>query len=225
MLAALALVGVAAGALWIGNTAPPPLPLSDRPNITETVRPRVRLTAADRRSIIATGKLFVLSGVRRDHPERAWPLASPQLRSGTTFADWKAGTLPLPPYPVSKARWNFAYSVKDEVGLDVYVESSDPRIRPLIHRLTLVRNTRPTGRAWLVDGWSALSLAAGGFVEASSPEDEAASAFAPDAAAGPTPKPSAIWLLTPLVILAAALLAPLALVFSSRRAERRMRRL
>ena len=218
-LGALAVVGV-----LIGNTAPPDLPLTDRPNIVVRDRPQVRLTAADRKAILTTGKQFVLTGVRRDHPERAWPLASAALRKGSTFAEWKAGTLPLPPYPVSRARWNFAYAVAGEVGLDVYVESSDPEIRPLTHRLTLVRNRRATGPAWLVDGWSSMSVASGGYIGSASPAEEAAAALSPDPVASPTPKPSAVWLLTPVVILFLALLAPLVIVLRSRRAERRVRR-
>ncbi len=208
----------------IGNTAPPDLPLTDRPNIVVRDRPTVRLTAADRKAILVTGRQFVLTGVRRDHPERAWSLASPALRAGTTLAEWKAGTLPLPPYPVTRSRWNFAYAVAGEVGLDVYVESSDPETRPLTHRLTVVRNRRATGPAWLVDGWSSMSVASGGYIGPSSPAEEAAAAFAPDPVDSPTPKPSAVWLLTPVVILFLALLAPLVIVLRSRRAERRVRR-
>ena len=95
----------------------------------------------------------MLTAVRRDHPERAWPLASAALRSGTTLADWKAGTLPFAPFPVRSARWNLAYSVVGEVGLDVLVEPTDPQIRPLVNRLTLVRSTgsrKPSG--WSTGG-------------------------------------------------------------------------
>ena len=207
----------------IGNTAPEDLPLTDRPNIVVQSHPAVRLAASDRKVILETARQFVLTGVQRKRPEQAWFLASPALRAGTTRAEWKAGTLPLPPYPVSRARWNFAYAVAGEVGLDVYVESSDPQIGPLTHRLTLVRNTQVNGRDWLVDGWSSMSVSSGGSIGAS-PADEAAAAFAPDAADSPIPKPSSFWLLTPLAILLLAMLAPLAIVLRSQRAERRIRR-
>jgi hypothetical protein len=222
--AALVLGALAVGAVLIGDTAPDDLPLTDRPNIVVQNRPAVRLSAPDRKAILETARQFVLTGVQRKHPEQAWFLASSALRAGTTRAEWKAGTLPLPPYPVSRARWNFAYAVAGEVGLDVYVESSDPEIRPLTHRLTLVRNKRATRPRWLVDGWTAMSVASGGYIGSSSPAEEAAAAFSSDPAESPTPKPSAVWLLTPLVILSLAFLAPLVIVFRSRRAERRVRR-
>ena len=219
MLAALLLAGGVAGALIIGNTAEPPFPLSDRPPIVEHKRKPARLSAADRKSILAVGRLFVLTAVRRDHPERAWPLASPALRKGTTLADWKAGTLPFAPYPVRSARWALAYSVVGEVGLDVLVESSDPQIRPLVHRLTLVRTSRPSGPPWLVDGWTPMSSAPGGFVESPWPSSTAGADTARS-----TPPPSRYWVLAPFAVLVAALLIPLVLVASSRRAERRIRR-
>jgi len=220
VLAALLVVGGVTAVVMIGNTADPPLPLTDRPAIREKKRAPARLSAAERRSILATSRLFVLSAVRRDRPERAWPLASDALRSGTSLADWKAGTLPLAPYPVRSARWSVAYSVVGEVGLDVLVESTDPQLRPLAFRLTLVRSRRPSGRAWLVDGWSSISMSAGGFVESPWLNGEAGG--------GPlvrsSPQPSRFWVLTPFVVLLAALLIPLVIVYGSRRAERRTRR-
>jgi hypothetical protein len=218
VFAALLVAGAFAAALVIGNTAAPPLPLTNRPPILGEKPKPARLTAADRKTILAVSQLFVLTAVRRDHPERAWPLASPALRRGTTLADWKAGTLPFAPYPVSNARWNLAYSDVGEVGLDVLVESKDPQIRPLIHRLTLVPSKRSTGPAWLVDGWTPMSLSPGGFV--ASPFPASSAVDIPRS----TPPPSRYWILAPFAVLAAALLIPIVMAARSRRAERRFRR-
>jgi hypothetical protein len=220
VLAALVVAGGIVGALIIGDTAQPPLPLTNRPTIVEKERKSVRLSAADRRAILAVSTLFIRTAVRRDHPERAWPLASAALRTGTTLADWKAGTLPFAPFPVSGARWSFAYSVVGEVGLDVLVESTDPEIRPLVNRLTLVSSTRPSGPAWLVDGWTPMSSAPGGFVD-SPPVGSMAVAAMSDRS---TPQPSKYWVLAPFGVLLAALALPLAILANSRRAERRVRR-
>jgi hypothetical protein len=134
------------------------------------------------------------------------------------LADWKAGTLPFSPFPVRTARWALAYSVVGEVGLDVLVESTDPHVRPLLHRLTLVPSTRSSGPAWLVDGWTPISATPGGFV------DEPFSGGAAAVTARSTPPPSKYWILVPFAVLASALLLPLVLVARSRRAEHRMRR-
>ena len=217
--AAVLVAGAIVAALMIGNTAAPPLPLTARPAIVQHERRHVALTAADRRAILAVGRVFVRTAVKRDHPERAWPLASAALRSGTTLADWKDGTLPFPPFPVRGARWNLAYSVVGEVGLDVLVESSDPEVRPLVHRLTLVRNTGDRKPAWLVDGWVPMSSAPGGFVE-----PPGANPFAVQDMPRTTPSPGRIWVLMPLAILVGAFLLPFAIIANSHRAERRIRR-
>ena len=200
----------------VGNTAEPPLPVTDRPAIVNHPRRAVKLTKTDRKAIVAVSLRFIRTAVSRNHPGTAWPLASDALRAGTTRADWNEGTLPFAPYPVRSARWNLAYAVKGEVGLDVLVTSSDPDIQPLAHRLTLVPNTRRSGPAWLVDGWTPEASTPGNFVV----DKPLAAAEGPSA----TPRPSGIWVLTPLIILIAAMLSPIVIILRSRRAERRMRR-
>lgn len=222
--ASLVVAGVAAAVLVIGNTAPPPLPVTSRPAIVERKRDPVRLSAADRKEVVAVSRLFLASAVERNHPERAWSLATAALRTGTTRADWKAGTLPFPPYPILRARWNIAYSVADEVGLDVLVESTDPAIRPLVHRLTLVRSTSSSGRGWLVDGWTPMAVSSVDPVEAPSSEFAIGSGSGDGASGRSTPDPGWYWVLTPFAVLAAALTIPFVILASSRRAERRMRR-
>jgi hypothetical protein len=224
VLAAVVVVVVVGGAaaVIVGNTAPPPLPVTKRAAIVERKRKPVRLTPADRKTILAVSREFIATAVERKHPERAWPLATDALRSGTTLADWKAGTLPIPPYPVRTARWNFAYSVVGEVGLDVLVEPSDPELDPLVHRLTLVPSKRPAGPAWLVDGWVPMSSSSFGAADAlpSGLPSGSDDALPPRS----TPDPGRYWVLAPFVIVIAALLIPFVIMVNSRRAERRIRR-
>ena len=217
--ATLVVAGAGGAALMIGNTAAPPLPVTARPAIVQHESKHVRLTAAERRTILAVSRVFVRTAVRRDHPERAWPLASAALRSGTTIADWKAGILPFSPFPVRGARWKLAYSVEGEVGLDVLVESSDPEIRPLIHRLTLVRNKGNAKPAWLVDAWVPMNSAPGGFVEPPGFDP-----FAVQDTPRSTPSPGRFWVLIPFIVLLAGFLLPFAIIAKSHRAERRIRR-
>lgn len=222
--AAVLLVVVVAGAaaLIVGNTAAPPLPVTNRPAIVEHTRKAVRLSASDRKTVLALSREFIATAVERKHAERAWPLATDELRAGTTMADWKAGTLPFPPYPVLTARWNVAYSVAGEVGLDVLVEPSDPKLEPLVHRLTLVRSTRPTGPAWLVDGWVPMSSSSFSAADALPAGPPLGSQEAPPPRS--TPDPGRYWVLAPFVILLGALLIPFGIMVNSRRAERRIRR-
>ncbi len=77
------------------------------------------MAAAERREVIATAARFVETAVKRDHAERAYELAGPNLRNGTTLAHWRDGDIPVVPYPVDAARWKFDYSYADEIGLQV----------------------------------------------------------------------------------------------------------
>ncbi|MHB1244625.1 MAG: hypothetical protein ACYC1P_14690, partial [Gaiellaceae bacterium] len=81
----------------------------------------VQMAAAERRDVIARAALFVQTAVRRDHTERAYELAGPGLRAGTTRAEWQGGDIPVVPYPVDDARWKFDHSCEDEIGLRVAV--------------------------------------------------------------------------------------------------------
>jgi len=46
-------------------------------------------------------RAFIPAAIGRDHPGRAWALAAPKMRIGSTQADWRNGNLPVFPYPVS----------------------------------------------------------------------------------------------------------------------------
>ena len=60
--------------------------------------PTAHLTAADRRAIDETLDRFVPAGMERRDPARAWALAGPEMKSGSTLADWRAGSSPVPYY-------------------------------------------------------------------------------------------------------------------------------
>lgn len=46
-------------------------------------------------------KAFIPAAIGRHHPGRAWALAAPKMRIGSTRADWRNGDLPVFPYPVA----------------------------------------------------------------------------------------------------------------------------
>jgi hypothetical protein len=43
---------------------------------------------------------FIETAVGRTELDVAWKLATPELRSGVTLAQWRRGSLPVPPFPV-----------------------------------------------------------------------------------------------------------------------------
>ena len=88
--------------------------------------------------MIATAARFVDTAVKRDHAERAFELVGPNLRNGTTKADWREGDIPVVPYPVDDARWRFDYSYTDEIGLQVAVfPAAGVDVRPMVFNMSL----------------------------------------------------------------------------------------
>jgi hypothetical protein len=61
--------------------------------------PPARLTAADRRAIDRTLDRFMPAALRRQDATAVWKLAGPELRTGSTLADWRKGNTPVPYYP------------------------------------------------------------------------------------------------------------------------------
>jgi hypothetical protein len=64
------------------------------------VNPQHQVSTADRRAIDATLDRFIPAGVARKSMATAWTLAGPELRSGSTLAEWQGGSSPIPSYPV-----------------------------------------------------------------------------------------------------------------------------
>jgi hypothetical protein len=95
---------------------------------------------------------FIRTAVARKHLDRAWDLAAPELKQGTTRAEWLAGTLPVVPYPVEKAQVvpHVVQSFSDRAVFDV---TFFPHLRsgatPQSFRLDL----RKVGGHWLVSAW------------------------------------------------------------------------
>ena len=73
---------------------------SEGPAQLASVTPHARISSADRRAIDATLDKFFPAGVARKSPDTAWALAGPELKAGSTLADWRAGNSPIPNYPI-----------------------------------------------------------------------------------------------------------------------------
>ena len=182
----------------------------------------VDLTAAERREVIATAARFVESAVTRDHAERAFELAGPSLRNGTTVAQWRAGDIPVVPYPVGDARWKLAYSYADEIGLRVAVfPSAGEDARPMVFDMSLRAFAAGAERRWLVDSWSPRGAGAG----VQRPRASDGSPFRIDVPAGSsTTSLGAAWLFVPVGLIALVLVVPMALVLVERMRSRRAQR-
>jgi hypothetical protein len=125
-------------------------PLSNAPASVYHEPKHVPASAATRRAAERTLDAFVRTAIIRDHPGHAWTLATPHMREGSTRAEWAAGTLPVPPYPLAEFRSagsTLKYSYRHVLGYDVLVlpkrENGDQRVYACeLHEL---------GGHWLVD--------------------------------------------------------------------------
>ncbi len=72
--------------------------IAEGPAQLGSTQPTVRLTSVDRRAINATLDRFIPAGMERRDLAVAWSLAGPEMKSGSTLADWRSGTSPIPYY-------------------------------------------------------------------------------------------------------------------------------
>jgi hypothetical protein len=82
------------------------------------------VSAVDRKAIDATLDQFIPAAVGRRNATLAWSLAGPELRSGSTLADWKRNITPVPSYPVGDPNyhgWGVLDATKDEVDFNLLV--------------------------------------------------------------------------------------------------------
>ena len=182
----------------------------------------VELAAAERREVIATAARFVETAVKRNHAERAYELAGPNLRNGTTLAHWRDGDIPVVPYPVDDARWKFDYSYADEIGLEVAVfPEPGEAVRPMVFNMSLHAVGAGATRHWLVDSWS--PHGGGGSRPRPSRTDGSSFRIAPPPASASTSL-GAAWLLVPAGLIALALIVPATLLVVERARSRRAQR-
>jgi hypothetical protein len=58
-----------------------------------------RVTPTERRAINSTLDRFLGASLDRSSPATAWRLAGPELKSGSTLREWRAGSSPVPYFP------------------------------------------------------------------------------------------------------------------------------
>jgi hypothetical protein len=105
-LAVLAAGGAAVVLLIPSRSPPPPAPAGNEGPAQLASAQGTRVTAADRRAIDATLDRFLPAGMARRNPAAAWALAGPEMRSGSTLAEWENGTSPVPYFPVRETSFH-----------------------------------------------------------------------------------------------------------------------
>ena len=113
----------------------------------------VRLTRADRKLVNESIDMLMNAGVKRQDPEAVYEIATPQLRSQATRAEWRRGDIPVYPYPALGKKfhgWTINYSQRNHLNVDLLVMPS--KNRATLGPVALTLDLRKVRRRWLVDG-------------------------------------------------------------------------
>lgn len=133
--------------------------LKPRPGKPMVVLPptRVSFKEAKHEGVLQVAAAFVNTAVKREHTDRSFDLATPNLRQGFTRKTWAAGDIPVQPYPVSVAKYDLKGSFTDEVWLQVAVfpdKAHKKAMVPTTFDLVLKPMGKGKARHWLVDSWA-----------------------------------------------------------------------
>ena len=96
---------------------------------------------------------FVHTAVARKNLARAWELAAPELKRGTTRKEWLAGTMRVVPYPVAQANVfvTVVSSYTDTARLDItFLPKPGTKAEPQTFALDL----RKVDGRWLASAWT-----------------------------------------------------------------------
>jgi hypothetical protein len=176
-----------------------------------------RLSAAERRRVLASISLFVRTSVARNHPDRSWPIIDSSLREGLTKRQWSTGNIPVVPYPaIGFDLIRLESAVGGTALVEVILEPS-----PKAHlvrktfQIELRRQPRPP-HIWAVSSWVPEGVSQSQ-IDRNTPASPAAVA-----AAEHPPHLSELWIFVPLGALVAGLILIPAFVLT--RDARRFRR-
>jgi hypothetical protein len=180
-----------------------------------------RLASADRLAINQLLDRFVPSALERRDPAASWRLATPALRAGTTFRQWRRGDLPVYPYPAAGRRFHgyvIDYALPGDVALELFVP---PRAGAHVNPISFSVEVKKIRGRWLVDSFYPAASFDSKEHRVVGPRD-----FVPGgvSSAGGNPRLGPVWLAVPGVLVAGILLVPLTLFAVGRTRDRRAAR-
>lgn len=221
---------VAVGAVFVlipshGPSAPGPTG-KEGPAQLASATPQVKLTRADRLQIDAVLDRFLPAAMERKNPAAAWALAGPEMRSGSTLAQWRSGTSPVPYYRARETTFHTWQAV--DVGPRYVVfnllvhPAQGSKLAPYVFSGEVVKQH---GR-WLVNRLYTIAIMNPPSRTGQTREVGPADFGAPSGSSAPAdhPRPNSSRILPVLAVLAAILLVPLSLGVVALRRARRWRR-
>lgn len=188
-------------------------------------RKQIRVTPQMRASIDRLLDLFVPVALARHDPGSVRPLVTPNLWRQATPAEWRSGTIPVPPYdPAGKTfhGWRTIYAFPRDVSVELTLEPKRPR-DPVG---SFVVGLKKPASHWLVDSIY-LEGTHGGESTAAPTKTTGAATTAERVIGGSRGRLGAVWILVPIGLLSLIVIVP-AFVFTrqswnDRRVKRRHR--
>ena len=114
----------------------------------------VKATEQQTADAVATLTRFVRSAIIRRDLASSWPLATPHMKSGTSYSDWLHGNLPVVPYPAAAFRdagYTLTYQYQGILGYDVLVLPNATKQGQLAGQQVYACELRDIRGSWLVD--------------------------------------------------------------------------
>ncbi len=187
-------------------------------------RKQIRVTRQMRASIDTLLDRFVPLAVARRAPGSVRPLVTPNLWRQATPAEWRSGTIPVPPYdPGGKSfhGWRTIYAFPRDVSVELTLEPKQPR-DPV--GSFVVGLKKPSSR-WLVD--SIYLEGTHGGESAAAPTKTGAATATERVIGGSRGRLGAVWILVPLALLSLIVIIPVVVFtrqsWNDRRVKRRHR--
>jgi hypothetical protein len=186
---------------------------------------QIRVSPQMRASIDALFDRFVPLAIARRNPASAKPFVTPNLWRQATPAEWRAGTIPVPPYDPAGTTfhgWRTLYAYPREAGVELTLEPKRPR-DPVG---SFVVGLKRIGSRWLVDGIY-IEGTHGGERAAAPAGSTATTTSSARVVGGSRGRLSGTWLLVPLGLLSLIVIIPVVVFtrqwLSDRRVKRRHR--
>jgi hypothetical protein len=182
---------------------------------------QIRVTPEMRRSIDALFDRFVPLAVARRDPGSVKALVTPHLWRQATPAEWRAGTIPVPPYDPAGSTfhgWRTIYAVPRDVSIELTLE---PR-RRRDPAGSFVVGLKQVGARWLVD--SIYVEGTHGGESAAPPSTTGAATTTERVIGGSRGRLGAVWILVPLCLLSLIVIIPFVVFTRQWWNDRRVRR-
>lgn len=183
---------------------------------------QIRVTRRMRDSINGVLDQFVPRAIARRDPASARPFVTASLWSQATSAEWRAGTIPVPPYDPAGTTfhgWRAIYAFPRTVSIELTLEPKRPR-DPVG---SFVVGFKRVGSRWLVNEIYSEGTH-GGESTAAPATTTVAQTTTQHVVGGSRGRLSSMWLLVPLGLLSLIVIVPVAVFTRQWWSDRRVRR-